>query len=395
MTDSSFQDPVIVGKTKEAQQRNAQLLSGYDYSQYPEFLTGYAGQDRQRIAMVHWTEAVRTRVGPRGNYKAGMTRLPDGKLIIAICRDNNKEDSTKRHFNIFVYESADEGMSWQEIAKTPVFGKELSLTALPDGTLVMTAQNGYFGPGAKFDEIPLSRSEDGGRTWQTQMIPGSGYPRNMIVEPDGGLLMIRDLRSWWPSDFAEVYFSKEYAATAPSTNLQLARSTDAGKTWQYSEGLVDWDCTAFWEISAVHLKDGRLLAALRIQIPQTKGEAFETTVLTESSDDGKHWTKPRQMTNAGEVHVHLTELNDGRIVATYSNYHLPWGTYAIVSTDGGKSWDLEHPIQLSLSNGGDAVGWPVTLQLPDGSLVTSHALTAYAHQLPDKTTCEVVRWRLP
>ena len=104
------------------------------------------------------------------------------------------------------------------------------------------------------------------------------------------------------------------------------------------------------------------------------------------------------MTNTAEVQVHLTKLHDGRILATYSNYHLPWGTYAIVSTDGGKSWDLEHPIQLSLS-AGYLVGWAVTLQLPDGSLITSCTATTYYQQPPEQTssarnTCEVVRWCL-
>ena len=39
------------------------------------------------------------------------------------------------------------------------------------------------------------------------------------------------------------------------------------------------------------------------------------------------------------MHAYLTELKDGRILATYSNYHLPFGVYAIVSRDGGRTWD--------------------------------------------------------
>jgi hypothetical protein len=79
---------------------------------------------------------------------------------------------------------------------------------------------------------------------------------------------------------------------------------------------------------------------------------------------------------------------------SHSNYHLPWGVYGILSKDGGKSWDRDHPIQLALS--ADVyVGWPVTLQLPDDSLITSYAATTYRSEPPNKTTCEVVRWRLP
>ena len=365
-----------VGKTKEAQERNAELLSGYDYSKYNTALTGYTGQDLQRVGFVRWEYAIRTRVGPRGNYKAGMTRLADGKIVLAVCRDNHDPEPTKKHFDIFVYESNNQGLDWEEIGETALLGKEPSLTTLPDGSVVLTAQKGYFGPGAKQDEIPISRSEDGGRTWETTMLPGSDYPRNLIVEPDGSLLIVRG-------------FSKR----ADNPNLQLCRSRDGGRTWEVSEGLVAWDYTQFSEVSAIRLQDGRLLAALRRQVPGTSGEGFQDTVITESLDNGEHWAKPWQLTNNAEVHVYLTELNDGRILATYSNYHLPWGTFAVVSTDGGRSWDLDNPIQVALS--ADLyVGWPVTVQLPDDSLLTCYASTSYLKQPPETTTCEVVRWRL-
>jgi len=142
------------------------------------------------------------------------------------------------------------------------------------------------------------------------------------------------------------------------------------------KGLVDWEGNTWYgEVSAIRLKSGRLLAALRRQIPGTSGEGFEDTFLTESTDRGKHWAKPWPLTHRAEVHVYLTQLHDGRLLATYSNYHLPWGVYAIVSKDEGKSWHLDHPIQLALS-ADIYVGWPVTLQLEDDSLITSYAMLA-------------------
>ena len=85
-----------VGRTPTDQQRNAELLSGYDYDAYVESLTGYTGQDLQRVGFVRWEPAVRVRVGPRGSYKAGFTRLPDGILVLAVCRDNNAPDPAAR-----------------------------------------------------------------------------------------------------------------------------------------------------------------------------------------------------------------------------------------------------------------------------------------------------------
>ena len=371
-----------VGKTGPDQQRNAELLSGYEYDRYPVALTGFTGQDLQRVGFVRWEKAVRTRVGPRANYKAGFARLPEGKLILAVCRDNNDEDPTRRRFHIFVYESADIGLTWQEIGQTPLFGKEPCLAALPDGTLVLMAQGGYFGPGAKQDEHPLSRSEDGGRTWETTMYEGADYPRSFVVEEDGSLLMVVAARPDWHNE------------GHGSPNLRLGRSADCGRTWSFSEGAIDWDWPGFGEVAAIRLGKGRLLAALRRQLPETTGEGFEDTVLTESTDEGETWSRPRQLTTTAQVHAYLTELHDGRLLCTYSNYHVPFGVSAILSADQGRTWDLDHTIRLSTSNG-IWVGWPVTLQLPDRSLITSYAATAYPEQPPDKVTSEVVRWQLP
>ena len=444
----SAQETLPVGKTKADQQRNAALLKGYDYRQYDAGITGYTGQDRQQIVFERRSSAIRTRVGTRGNYKAGVTELADGKLILATCRNNNDPEPTKKRFLIHIFESMDRGLSWTEINKTPLYGKEPSLTSMPDGTLVMSAQKGYFGPGSKVnevinlarstdggrtwerydlpgadyprkiigetplsgkepsltalpdgsvvlsaqkgyfgpgtkykEEINLARSTDGGRTWERSVLRGSDLPRNMIVEPDGSLLFVRAVKSDWSG------------AGGGSPNLQLCRSAD-GMTWEFAEGVVDWDERAFGEVSAIRLRDGRLLAALRRQIPKTKGEGYEDTVITESSDNGKNWSTPFVFVNTAEVHVYLTELSDSRILATYSNYHLPFGAYAIVSADGGKTWDRDHPIRLAVS--ADLyVGWPLTLQLRDQSLLTAYALTAYLKQPPETTATEVVRWRLP
>ena len=371
-----------VGDSPIDRERNARLLDGYDYSKYTVAITGYNGQDLQRIGIVQWQHAVRTRVTARGTYKAGMAQLPNGKLVLAACRDNYNKDRAKRGFSIEVYESSDEGLTWKEIGESALFGKEPSLTALPDGSLVLTAQN--FGPGATQDRIPISRSSDGGRTWQTIELMGPDYPRNVIVEPDGSLLFVRALEWDWEGDQG-------------NPNLELCRSKDRGETWTCSEGQVDWNVAAFGEVSAIRLKDGRYLAALRTiapDAPARDAHGFGVTVLTESTDGGKHWSKPWPITSTAEVHAYLSELDGGRLLVTYSTYHLPFGVFAMVSADGGKTWDRGQPVQLALS-ALNQVGWPVTLQLNDGSLLTAYALTAYLKQPPDLFVTEVVRWRWP
>ena len=73
-------------------------------------------------------------------------------------------------------------------------------------------------------------------------------------------------------------------------------------------------------------------------------------VLTESTDEGRTWSKPREFLQYSEVHGQFTLLQDGRLLCTYTNYHLPFGVGGVVSYDYGKTWDFQHPLQLAISN---------------------------------------------
>ena len=98
-----------------------------------------------------------------------------------------------------------------------------------------------------------------------------------------------------------------------------------------------------------------------------------------------------------EVHVNLLLLGDGRVLATYVNYHQPFGVCAVVSEDQGKSWDIDHHLQLSFSavtsTGNN--GWPVTLEIENGDFLTCYANNAYPNDEPPTVVCEVVRWKFP
>ncbi len=373
------QEPRPVGKTKEDQARNAILLGGYDYSKYGPAITGYAGQDRQQIAALHWMPATRTRIGEIGNYKAGLTRLANGKLVAAVCRERPGHSD----FDVLVYASEDDGLSWTRIDKTPLCGKEPSLTTLPDGSIVLTVQGGRVGCGPRGVEgaNPIWRSRDGGVRWERHELRGDDYPRNLIVEKNGGLLMVRAYQR--PGSGAE--------ETGP--DFELCRSQDGAVTWSCKAAKVPWDST-HGEVSAIRLRNGKLLAATRRSVPGTRdGHGFGEMMLTESSDDGRTWAKPWSMSHTGEVHAYLTELRDGRLLSSYTSYHVPFGTAAVLSRDGGKTWDLEHPVQLAFSAEAQG-GWPVTIEARDGGLLTILALTNYAKQ-PLKFTCEIVHWRIP
>ena len=345
----------------------------FRYDAYATAITGYNGQNLQRIWQLFHEPAVRTRVGARGNYKTGLTRLADGRLLLVLCRARRRENSSWHYLH--VYESEDSGLSWTEVAATDLIGKEPSLLTLPDGAVLMTAQDADFSGGHQRRTI-VARSEDAGRNWQVTRMPFGNYPRNVIIDADGSLLFLRP---------------------AANSNLQVCRSRDSGRTWEFADAPVAWipaERNMFWETSVVRLDDGTLVAALRRQVPNTDGEGFEDTVITRSTDRGATWSAPQPLLATAEVHANLLKLRDGTLLVSYSSYHLPYGAYAQVSRDGGRTWDAEHPIRLSLS-ADIYVGWPVTIELPDASLITAYAGTTYMHQPPDRTTTEVVRWNRP
>ncbi|MFH0964441.1 MAG: LamG-like jellyroll fold domain-containing protein [Planctomycetota bacterium] len=360
----------------------------FDYWSYPARITGYDGQDRQRVGGVTWMKAQRRRVGERGNYKAGMTQCPDGRLVLATCwrHPEYDKDPQNQYYGIHIYESTDMGETWRKINETPLYGKELSISAFGEQGLFLIGQRADQRPGSIFDGMYAFRSTDGGRKWETVEVTEVDetmrnrypYPRNVIVDRDGSLVYLR----------------------ADGTDIALCRSSDGGKTWSFSVGKVDWDEDdmephgCFAEIGVLRTRDGRLLAVIRREIPRTNSEGLEDTFLAESTDDGKSWGRPWRASGTAEVHGYLTELADGRLVLTYASYHLPYGIFAIVSEDGGRTWDRDNPIRLAVSSN-CFTGWPVTLALEDGSLLTSYAITLYGKEDEPRTATEVVRWRLP
>jgi hypothetical protein len=90
-----------------------------------------------------------------------------------------------------------------------------------------------------------------------------------------------------------------------------------------------------------------------------------------SSDDGKTWTDEGLLTGFHKHPPNLIRLKDNRLVLTYGN-RQNGNIEARLSNDDGKSWGA--PLRLFQASGD--MGYPSTVQLSDGRLVT----VFYAHR---------------
>jgi len=346
-----------------------------DYSKYASKMTGFAGVNRQQVSYWELKPAPRTRWP---GYKGALVRMPNGDLIATPM---NPEAGPEGQLRAIVQRSQDGGLTWEEVAAPPDLpGKEHGLAVLADGTLLHIDYGGR-----------ISRSEDGGKTWEigSAQLPFSAFSRNIEEREDGTLVLVG-------------------VRGGPRTaeQLILCTSKDGGRTWEGKEVPVEAGYPVFMDYSNARvmaeepswlsLPDGRLLLAFRAEqsriigdeVPPFArdyyGETGDHMVLTESTDGGEHWSMPKNFTNYGEPHGFLTLLQDGRLLCTYANYHLPFGAAAILSEDRGKTWDTDHPILLGVAPTAYA-GYPTSVQLPDGTMVTTWAGNG-AH---------IVRWSLP
>jgi sialidase-1 len=87
---------------------------------------------------------------------------------------------------------------------------------------------------------------------------------------------------------------------------------------------------------------------------------------TESSDGGKTWSIPHSITFG--LPSHLMKLRDDRLLMTYGHRRAPFGNQARISSDNGKTWG--EPMIISGDGAGGDLGYPSTVELGDGSLLT-------------------------
>lgn len=117
----------------------------------------------------------------------------------------------------------------------------------------------------------------------------------------------------------------------------------------------------FCEPYTVELSDGTLICHMRTN----RFSTFQTI----SKDGGRTWSKAEKLwEDTLGAPVHLLELANGDILGTYGFRNEPYGICAMLSKDGGMTWDIQNHIYINPFSAD--LGYPCTVELSDGSLLT-------------------------
>ena len=215
----------------------------------------------------------------------------------------------------------------------------------------------------------MLRSTDGGVTWST--------PYDSIVNSPHGPIQLADGR--------QLYAGKDLWKSGQW--IGVCESTDDGRSWKKLAQIptrAGDDPSEYHELHAVEATNGTIVVQIRNNNPANRSE----TLQTESPDGGKTWSVPHSIGVWG-LPSHLLRLRDGRLLMSYGYRRKPFGNQARISTDHGNTWG--EPVTISGDGANGDLGYPSTVELQDGTL-----LTAWYEQMSSRqhAVLRLAKWSL-
>ena len=337
-----------------------------------------AGQPRPRAPefRVHDTSVI-SHLAHRYHGWPTLARRRNGQLLL-VC-SGGRESHVCPFGRVELMRSDDGGVHWtwpQTLVDTAIDDRDAGVVETPRGSLLVTTftslafeQPRYFASADKQqvarwkaarDRVPgatrkkmlgawIIRSADGGQTWSPPSRCGVNSPHGPVALSDGRLL----------------YAGKELYNDR--NRIGASVSTDDGVSWKWLGTIPTRpgdDHRQYHELHAVEAAPGRLIAHIRNHNPKSAGE----TLQSESTDGGRTWTTPHEIGVWG-LPSHLMKLADGRLLMSYGHRRKPFGNQVRLSDDAGRTWS--EPIGLSVDGAGGDLGYPSTVQLDNGQLVTA------------------------
>lgn len=215
-------------------------------------------------------------------------------------------------------------------------------------------------------------SHDGGLTWSAPRTAPVSSPHGPVVLKDGRLM----------------YLGKQFPGgmQRPWGEVAAAVSSDKGETWE-ELGIVPLPAgRAIDEVHEPHvceMPDGRLICHMRVHEPDI------AIWQSESADGGRTWSEPVRVPVNGTP-PHLLLHSSGVLICSYGYRRKPDGQRVIFSTDEGRTWG--HDLVLRDDGPNGDLGYPATVELADGSLLTVYYQAA---NIGEKTGLMYTHWELP
>lgn len=167
----------------------------------------------------------------------------------------------------------------------------------------------------------------------------------------------------------------------------LMRSRNAGATWKV-HGVIHAEEAN--ETDVLHLGEGVWMAAAR-NVEASDGRKTHSVDLHQSTNDGADWRPVKRLTGPDCHPGHLLRLGDGRMLLTCGDRRDSRNSGILCRlTDDQGVWQPEKLLVTGIPTRDS--GYPATVQLTDGSLVTAY----YAAAGPKDPgyRLEVVDWEL-
>ena len=164
-------------------------------------------------------------------------------------------------------------------------------------------------------------------------------------------------------------------------------NTQSGETELVGKIKIDTNRFELSEPHILELPDGKLICHIR---GEKEDDSVFTVLQSISTDKGKTWSKPEMLLDeTGGSPPHLIQLSSGAVLSVYGRRKQPYGIMAMVSLDGGESWEKDIRIYENLVS--DDIGYPSTVELNDGTL-----LTVFYAKKDENGPCEIMqqKWKI-
>ncbi len=298
----------------------------------------------------------------KGQYLGHPTTvlLEDNKTLICVYPKGHGRGA------IVMKRSDDAGLTWSGRLPTPESwetSKEVPTifrVVDPEGKKRLIMFSGLY-------PTRMAVSEDDGESWSELepvgdwggiVVMGCMIPLN--TGPGHYMALFHDDLRFFTDDGRDKYNAWREEHKSSYFTLYKTISEDGGLTWSYPEGIYSSDEIHLCEPGYIRSPDGDQIAVFLRENARVKNSH-----VIFSDDEGKTWTRPRELPNAltGDRHV-LRYAPDGRILASFRDISADRSEIAMLGRQEGISNmdEITSKYQLGSPTEGDWVAWVGTYQ---------------------------------